>query len=392
MRRIVLLFLTVLCLTLFPAGTAAAHTALTSSTPAAGAVLTERPAQVALTFDDPVTGGEDAIRVYDDRMRRVDLGGHPGGEPQRTVRVALPGSLRAGTFSVAWQVASADGHFPSGTFRFSLGAAGPVAGSVPPAEDADDGWSGALRIAARGLGYAGLALGPGVLLVVLWLWPGGLGQRRVRVLVLGGLALLGVATVTSSAVGAVAGHAHDSGGSSPAVRFYAVLAVVGLGWWLVSGGRTGRWPAPVATLAVLALLATWPPASHAVTGRQQPLAFVADLAHVGAMAVWLGGLALLVVAPGSVRGRFSRVAFGCVGVLAVTGVYQAWRVGVSVSGVGDSSYGRVLLLKLAGVAVILALAAVVRRRLQRPLLIAELLTGAAVLALTTVLVTTALPG
>ncbi|MFJ2442716.1 copper resistance CopC/CopD family protein [Streptomyces sp. NPDC087658] len=419
MPRTVLFCLILFCLTAVSAGTAVAHTGLSSSSPLAGEVLSERPAQVALTFDEPVTGGEDAIRVYDDRMRRVDLGGHPGGEPSRTVRVALPGSLRAGTFSVAWQVTSADGHSPDGTFRFSLGKSGPVVGAVPPPDDSGDGWATPLRAAARGLGYAGLALGPGVLLMALWLWPAGLRDGRARGLMWTGLALLGAATLTVLLVNALGAHDHPSTGLPAAltdrahtVRFYALSALGTATWLLTARGRASR-PQALATTAVIAvLLATWPLTSHAVTGRQTALAVAADLAHLTAMTVWLGGLAVIAVALsrpatvtelGAVLPRFSRLAFTSVLVLVVTGTYQAWREGLSVPALPDTLYGRLFLLKLIGVAVVVAVAAPVRRRLHRftppgspdglrRALTAELLTGAVVLALTAVMVTTTLPG
>jgi len=73
-------------------------------------------------------------------------------------------------------------------------------------------------------------------------------------------------------------------------------------------------------------------AGHAATGGQVPFTTLSDVLHVGAMAGWLGGLALLVgcltgrVGPlAAVLPRFSRFAFGAVSVLVITGTYQAWR-------------------------------------------------------------------
>src|SRR5690606_14231969 len=93
-----------------------------------------------------------------------------------------------------------------------------------------------------------------------------------------------------------------------------------------------RWAALL--LAVVAVPATWPGTGHA--NASGPLAFAATTLHVIAMTSWLGGLAMLFsVLPqhaddsptGTARtlSRFSRVAMICVGVLVVTGTYQAWR-------------------------------------------------------------------
>lgn len=395
MRRIITmlcLVLCVLCLEAASAGTAAAHTGLLSGDPAAGQVLPRLPAQVALTFRRPVTAGADAVRVFDDRMRRVDLGGHPDDRRRQTVRTALPGGLRAGTYSVAWQVTSADGHPVAGTYRFSIGRTSQVVGAVPPLAGASGGWAGRLLVAARGLGYAGLALGPGVLLVVLWLWPAGLHDRRTRRLVWGGLGLLAAGTLAVLAVHAVwadgrplaevwsgsDAHRHEAlADYAYAVRFYSLLALGAATVVATASGRAGR-PAKPLVLGTTALVAvvwsTWPVTGHAVDGRYASLAVAADLAHLAAMTVWLGGLALTAAVlsrPAAVAElavvlpRFSRLAFVSVVVLVVTGTYQAWREVGSFGHLLDTRFGRLLLLKSAGVVVVVALGGLARRWVHR---------------------------
>jgi copper transport protein len=96
-----------------------------------------------------------------------------------------------------------------------------------------------------------------------------------------------------------------------------------------------------------------------------------DILHLLAVATWLGGLATLLVAlfrapadaqieTAAVR-RFSRVAFGSVLVLTVTGVYQSWRQLGSWSALTDTSYGRLLLVKIGLVAVLVGIAWISRR-------------------------------
>ncbi|MFE2585492.1 copper resistance CopC/CopD family protein [Streptomyces sp. NPDC059378] len=399
MRRIVTmlcLVLCALCLQAVVAGPAAAHTGLLSSEPAAGQVLPHLPAQVALTFRQPVTAGVDAVRVFDDHMRRMDLGGHPDDRRHGTLRTALPGSLRAGTYTVAWQVTSADGHPVAGTYRFSIGTTTHVVGVVPPLAGANAAWAGRLLGAARGIGYAGLALGPGVLLVALWLWPAGLRRRRTRALVWGGLGLLAVGTLAVLTVHTVwadgrplaeawsGAHAHQHAATADlayAVRFYALLAL-GAATAVVtaSAGRdrpagTGPRLRVLATTAVVVVLwATWPLTGHAVDGRYAPLAMAADLVHLAAMTLWLGGLALIAAVLArpahlgdlaAVLPRFSRLAFTAVVALVVTGTCQAWREVGSAGHLLDTGYGRLLLVKSAGVAALVALGGVARRWVHR---------------------------
>ena len=99
------------------------------------------------------------------------------------------------------------------------------------------------------------------------------------------------------------------------------------------------------------------------------------------MSVWLGGLFCLLVAAlgggfsGGLRRTlttFAQVAFWCVVTLIVTGVFASWRqVGFAIRGYTDTSFGNILLVKIAIVAVLVAVAAVsrsiVRKRRSAPL-------------------------
>ncbi len=120
-------------------------------------------------------------------------------------------------------------------------------------------------------------------------------------------------------------------------------------------------------LAGVALLATFTFAGHARTGIQIPWAVVADLAHVSAFSLWFGGLAVLLVAvvrpedPSELEPavpRFSRLALVLVTVLVGTGTYQAWRQTGSIASLKETTYGRLLLVKIALVAVAVVAAAV----------------------------------
>ncbi|MFD3416929.1 copper resistance CopC/CopD family protein [Streptomyces decoyicus] len=127
------------------------------------------------------------------------------------------------------------------------------------------------------------------------------------------------------------------------------------------------------------LAATWALAEHASTGLQPAVAMPVDVLHLLAVATWLGGLAALVVSlywgppveRTAVR-RFSRIAFGSVVVLVVTGVYQSWRQVGSWRALTDTTYGWLLLLKAALVVVLVGIAWVSRRWTGR---LAEVRTG-----------------
>ncbi|GAA1245583.1 copper resistance protein CopC [Kitasatospora nipponensis] len=119
-------------------------------------------------------------------------------------------------------------------------------------------------------------------------------------------------------------------------------------------------------LLALALAATWAGADHAAVGIQVWVALPFDMLHLVAMACWLGGLVALLAglrhgAGVAAANRFSAVAMTSVAVLAVTGVYQAWRGVGSWDALTGTRYGQLLLVKVGLVLVILAVAWFSRR-------------------------------
>jgi copper transport protein len=101
-----------------------------------------------------------------------------------------------------------------------------------------------------------------------------------------------------------------------------------------------------------------------------------DTAHLAAMSVWLGGLAVLLAAlltraapppteAATALTRFSPLAVGCVATLVLTGVYQAWRGVGSIDALAGSSYGRLLLFKVVGIGILLWLGALSNSAVRR---------------------------
>ncbi|MFD5079792.1 copper resistance CopC/CopD family protein [Streptomyces sp. NPDC058371] len=134
----------------------------------------------------------------------------------------------------------------------------------------------------------------------------------------------------------------------------------------------------------VSLTTTWAAAEHASAGIQVPVAMVSAVLHLLSMAVWLGGLAALLTAlqrapeslPATAVARFSRLAFIAVAVLVATGVYQSWRGLGSWDALTSTSYGRILIAKLAAVLLVLAAAAYSRRWTARLLTTARQVTTA----------------
>ena len=377
------------------ASPASAHAALTGSDPQDGAVVATAPEEVALTFSEQIAVSDDSIRVLDPSGERADTGAPrelTDGGPVR-YGVALHSGLPDGTYTVAWQAVSADSHPVSGAFTFSIGAPSDTTVALP-SNEAGGGLVGTLYGIARYAAYAGFILLAGGSAFVLACWRRGAGERPLQRLVVRGWITLTAATLVMlllrnpyTGSGKLA-DAFDLDGlqavldTKPGAALVSRLLLLGASALFVAvlfgayAKREDEKEKQDLTFgltvggAVLAIgiAGTWALAEHASTGLQPGIAMPVDVAHLLAVAAWLGGLAALLVAlyrtphitADAVR-RFSRVAFGSVVVLAATGLYQSWRQVGSWSALTGTWYGQLLLVKVGLVAAILAVAWFSRR-------------------------------
>ena len=380
---------TVLVLLLAGAAPASAHAALRGTDPDDKSVVKQAPRHVTLTFTESVGLLDDSFRVFGPDQRRVHTGDatHADGRSD-TARVGLPGKLAQGTYTVAWRVVSADSHPVSGAFTFSVGKPSATTGQIDTGP-AEDPLTGGLHDAARYLAYLAAALLVGLAAFALLCWPADTSPLR-RPLVAAWWTLLGSTVVLlllrapyetgtgpagafdASALGrTLAGRP----GEALLARLVVLLLTAAFLIRLSRRRGSGERPAALATGTALAaaLALTWAAAEHASAGIQVPLAMASSVLHLLATGVWLGGLVALLLTLRRPAGddlpevvpRFSRIAFASVTVLAVTGIYQSWRGLGSLSALTGTSYGRLLLAKLAGVAVLLLVAGYSRRWTRR---------------------------
>jgi copper transport protein len=364
---------------------ASAHAVLLRTAPPNDAVVETSPRLVTLTFDEQVESALGSIRVYDANARRVDAEKilRPG---LAEVAVALEEELPRGTYTVTWRVISADSDPTSGAFVFHVEAPGPqpkgIAAEVLTGTPALVSilYTGGrfldfvlLLLCVGGVASLAIALRSAARSLRRRLWgflAGAAGALTV-------VALLGLPLQGSAAGGLVLGEAFrwsviESIADTRFGKFSltrAVLASALLGTALALRRAKGRSELVGTGFAVLLAggLAMTPSFSgHAsVSG---PVSLVADIAHVLAAATWTGGLAFLVLAlslagadrwPLAARSvpRFSTMAVVSVAVLIVAGAVngylqvRAWR------GLWETTYGLLLLAKIALVVPLLALGA-----------------------------------
>ncbi|MEU4486381.1 copper resistance protein CopC [Streptomyces purpurascens] len=394
-RNLVLLLLAAACALLAGAGPASAHAAVTGSDPGQGAVVQEAPARISLTFSEQVALSDDSLRVLDPDGKRVDTA-EPSNVSGTTYAVGLKPGLPDGTYTVAYQVVSADSHPVAGAYTFSIGAPSKTSASVSQ-QATDDGVVGWLYGTGRYVSYAGFIVMAGGAAFVLACWRRGSGVRPVQRFVVSGWLALTAATLallllrgSYTGSGKVAdvfdlsllGQVLETKTGAALVSRLLLLAAAALFISVLFGAYDKREDAQekrdltfglaVGGVVVAAgLAASWAMSEHASVGLQASLSMPVDVIHLLAVAAWLGGLGALLVAlyrapadapvdAAAVR-RFSRVAFGSVLALIATGTYQSWRQLGSWSAFTDTRYGQLLLAKIALVVVLVGVAWISRR-------------------------------
>jgi copper transport protein len=410
------------------AGTAWAHAAVVSSSPAQGEHVARDPGTVRVVFDQPVKPDDGGLIVLDSSGTRVSTA---SGHPQPDMLTAtLPASAGNGAFVANYTVTSVDGHVVSGGIVFLVGHAsassiGQLARHTPALPKAVDD-------AGQFLIYLGVLVAGGLAFFLAFILRTGRERRR-----------LGRACAMAAGVGVVgmvttaAGQAALLGGSWGTVGQWSVLSQA-------LGGKFGAQSAVQLAGLALCLLSLRLVTSlgrqfaafyglvisagafvifgHALASADHWVTGVADVVHVVFAGMWIGGLAGLVVvlrsrvpsrrvvaddalmlagtsafADASVRplalgasgggsgsstavldrpstlrsegdrgelrttaeivGRFSTMAGISVAVLLVAGTVLAVALVGSVDNLIGTSYGHLLLIKIAVVGALLFMAA-----------------------------------
>ncbi len=370
------------------AGPAWAHADLDSTEPEYGAVLLTGPDRAVARYDRPVevNGAQVTLRQSGRRLRA----GRPVFASPDHTAVAFPlPELTSGSYVLTWFLFGPDGDVMGAELPFTVGggttpvAAGPVlpspgratgSGAFAPLGRAQD--------AARLVGFGSLSVlvGGVVFLARLW-WPGA-ALRRTWVLLWGAL----VVALTSNAAALGLKGAAVSG--KTALGLFSPSA-----WTAVAGTHVGRvltarlgflvlavaflaylWLAPHRALqseywslgsGASALGALWTHGQLSHASNRGWLASVTDVVHVGAVAVWLGGLVMLAVVLlprrqwselSTVVPGWSRLAFRAMTTTLLAGGVVLLLLSPRWTALPGSSYGRFLIVKLVLVAGLLLVA------------------------------------
>lgn len=370
-RRLALLALSALMVLVAGAGPAAAHPALVSTVPGAGYAVTSAPREIVLTFSEAVTLRTPSVVVRDPGQRayavRITKQAGPGGD---TVTATPTTPLPVGAYEVVYRVVGSDGDPIEGSFAFGVatpvGAAGAAGGTS----------SGAGRLQPammllRALLFLGLALGLGGGYLAWRVDRATGGLPGVRPLLRSG-ALLGLsgviglllqlgpasqllATATGQGVGRLLG-------------LQALLLVLAV----LTARRPGR--GVLSALLLVAVVATEGVRAHPSEVSELPGAVLAAT-HLFAGALWLGGLVHVLRLASAWRSRglavrvavetYARNALVLFVAVSVTGTVSALMLLPTARDWTTTTFGRLLLIKLAVFAVVIGFALWGRARLRR---------------------------
>ena len=398
MRRLLVLPLACAAL-LGGAAPAFGHAAFVGSDPQPGQRLDEAPARITLVFTEPLNAS-----LAGATLEQVNGGAKvPASvsvQDRRRLVVTPSRTLGRGAYRVDWHtVSTEDGHSLEGAFAFGVQV---PAGAAPLLETGPLARYGWVRIGARIALYGTLLTLAAALLLPLLVtrprgWPvpddlharaSDVRERATRLrgdLAWGAVAAAVVSTLADAADAArgidVNRIADYLGGNVAGIG--RALVVVFLLATAVLRDRRPRLAAAGAVLALGAVAAS----GHAGSAEPRVPSILNDWLHLAASAVWLGGIVLLVAlwwpvvrftrAPTRVAiarevlAPFGRVAGGAFALVVATGLVSLVTQVGSVSALWDTSYGRLLSLKILTVGAIAAASFMHALRLRPRLLAAN---------------------
>ena len=368
------------------------HASLLRSSPVANSHLAKPPESIRLVFSERIVP----------QLSQITLGRPDGGSTQlqvgtdahdvHTLVGTVVGSLPSGRYKISWHVVSADGHPVGGTFAFSIEArsdssrsptiASPPTVTAPSSRDsaAADSVSPQSPVTPttdaetvpifaalfRGLGLGALMAGVGVLFFGV-----SSGERRnlapqkfiVSAIAIGAILLVAHLIAWLGHLSAGKGLSSDFVGSvlgtmvGRAELLRTILALLTL--WAVALTRRERSGLVLGAACLVVSGAIGHPAAI------DPFWTIpAKMLHLLAGSVWIGGLAWLVwlsrCDEGACRieaGRVSSVALIAVIVIALSGLLQTFFFLNTPGDLLASTYGRLVIAKMTGLAILIGFGA-----------------------------------
>ena len=364
-------------------GVASAHATVIASSPADGSSVATSPTDVSITFSESISATSGGLSVLDRDGVRVD-GGTSTVVDGRTLTTTITRALPDGTYVMTYRVLSADGHPVSGSSIFGVGS-GAVDASARIGGSGDRPWQ-IVGGVSRAVMYLAALLAAGMAFFLAFIHDRDEDRwRLVPVVRIGALvALVGAVGILMSQAALLTGKGAGAITQTSVLRdvltenlgWSLAVLMIGLAAVHLSTDITNRAVsnsfALYGGLAVTASFAVW---GHARELTPRALALGADVVHVGAAALWLGGLVGLAMvlarrsadtvdATAGIIGRFSQMALWSVLALTVAGTaLTVIGSDAELHAIVSTTWGRLVLAKIGLAAIVIAVAAWNRRSL-----------------------------
>lgn len=384
-----------------------AHALLVRSSPAAGAEVALPPATIELWFSEPLEAQFSYAYLVDGEGNAIGRNAAVVDPADPFHLILTPPALAPGIYTVAYHTLSqSDGHEWLGTFPLTVlnpdGSRPSGVASANPTDAQQGMLPPPLKVASRWLSLMGVMLLAGVLVFRQFILGDNAAaptataslstnqtllatidpySRGALIVGMGAVFIGGWLQILAQMVSL--GEVGGQGGATIDLFFQtragtlivtrqllvgALLLLTIIGASLAVGRpHVLQW---LALLLTLALLATFAVGSHAAAVAGSGWAIIGDFIHLLAAGIWLGGLTMLAIVlwlgrrqpPAELEPlrrivwRFSAVATLAVFVLLCTGLFstmihlQSWAL------LWETTYGRVLLVKIGLVLVTLAFA------------------------------------
>lgn len=364
-------------------GIASAHASVTASSPIDGSSSSTAPNEVRVTFSESISAASGGLSIL--RPDGAKVGTGPSAVVDgRTLVAPITETLADGTYVATYRVLSADGHPVSGSLIFGVGS-GEVDQGARLSESGDRTWEIVGDI-SRAITYLSALLAAGMAFFLAFIHDRADDRWRLVPVV-----RIGTIVAVFGAVGIVMSQAALlTGKGAAAITQTSVLRDVlteNLGWSLVvlliglavvhlstdvSSTVVAQSFALYGGLAATASFAIW---GHARELTPRAVSLAADVVHATAAALWLGGLvgvafvlmsrsAESVASTGLIVGRFSRMAIWTVFALVVAGsALTVTGSDASLDAIVTTTWGRLVLTKIALTTIVIVIAAWNRRSL-----------------------------
>lgn len=357
-----------------PAPQAAAHALLVHASPAINGTVARSPQQILLTFTEPVDPTLSGAQLVNTQGQSV-----PGALPSHAVpsnseqlAIVLSRPLPHGVYTVDWHTVSAlDGHYVTGAYAFGVGVAN--IGKVAPFGKfvSTSPWLTGAQSVGRWLLWAGLVLLLGGACTCWFVWRGTLPAGGSTLLWAGwALAAVGVSTfiVTERAIVRAPSLLPLFGTPEGLVMVAQLAAVLLLCGLAVAATAVLPCLPTLAALGGAAAFAVMTVIWETHANGPSPYRFfnlTVQWLHVVGVGVWVGGLAWLLLGlrglPGAKRAaagrRFSTLATIGLAIVLLTGLSRAVAEVGAPANLLHTSFGRLLLVKLAFFVALVALGA-----------------------------------